>query len=241
MAKGYSYVGTHYDIQGREIGILDKKYGITKTPEIRERSLTGTKSPIQFMNIRLWEFENESIARNVEQLVHKALDYRNTFGEWFKDDDEDLIDVVESIHSNLTNLGVKITSIDIAPKLQVDSGFTTDERTVMTDTIKKAKTSLKLLINGEDATGKNGAETLKNAYVYVASKVGWERLDTDEIYVAKNLTEFQERYTTPFQYRVHGDYFIMTSMGNGDKHRMIQSMIKRYNLTDIQSIFEYDI
>jgi hypothetical protein len=239
--KGYSYVGTHYDVQGREIGIFDKKYGITKTPEIRERNLTATKSPIQFMNIRLWQFESELIARNVEQVVHKTLKYRNTFGEWFKDDDEDLISIVESIHTNLTNLGVKITPIDITPKLQVESGFTSEEKIVMDNTIKKAKTSLKLTINGEDRTAETGAKTLVNAYVYAASKVGWEKIDKDETIVTKNFSEFQERYKFKFNFQTHEDYFIYTGLGNGDKHRVIQSLIQRYSLSEMNSYYEYDI
>ena len=46
--EGYIYLGEHYDVLNREIGISDKKIGLSINPIGREQSLTKTKSPIFF-------------------------------------------------------------------------------------------------------------------------------------------------------------------------------------------------
>jgi hypothetical protein len=113
MCKGYNYIGNHYDILGRNIGINDKKYGYTKNPDEREKSLTSTKSPIQYMIIKLYEFESTEIAKTVEQIILQSLSNRQTHGEWFLDNDETLIDFVQSMHNKLRSLGTKIVEKDL--------------------------------------------------------------------------------------------------------------------------------
>tara|TARA_R110000824_G_scaffold280772_5_gene468968 strand:- start:549 stop:1151 length:603 start_codon:yes stop_codon:yes gene_type:complete len=85
--KGYIYLGEHYDVLNREIGISDKKIGLSIDPISREQSLTKTKSPIRYRIVAVYKVDN---MRKVEKMLHSILDSRRVFGEWFKDDDDTL-------------------------------------------------------------------------------------------------------------------------------------------------------
>ena len=85
--EGYIYLGEHYDILNREIGISDKKIGLSIDPISREQSLTKTKSPIRYRIVAVYKVDN---MRKVEKMLHSILDSRRVFGEWFKDDDDTL-------------------------------------------------------------------------------------------------------------------------------------------------------
>ena len=85
--EGYIYLGEHYDVLSREIGISDKKIGLSIDPISREQSLTKTKSPIRYRIVAVYKVDN---MRKVEKMLHSILDSRRVFGEWFKDDDDTL-------------------------------------------------------------------------------------------------------------------------------------------------------
>ena len=85
--EGYIYLGEHYDILNREIGISDKKIGLSINPIGREQSLTKTKSPIRYRIVSVYKVDN---MRKVEKMLHSILDSRRVYGEWFKDDDDTL-------------------------------------------------------------------------------------------------------------------------------------------------------
>jgi len=85
--EGYIYLGEHYDVLNREIGISDKKIGLSIDPISRENSLTKTKSPIRYRIVAVYKVDN---MRKVEKMLHSILDSRRVFGEWFKDDDDTL-------------------------------------------------------------------------------------------------------------------------------------------------------
>ena len=85
--EGYIYLGEHYDVLNREIGISDKKIGLSKDPISREQSLTKTKSPIRYRIVAVYKVDD---MRRVEKMLHSILDSRRVFGEWFKDDDDTL-------------------------------------------------------------------------------------------------------------------------------------------------------
>ena len=85
--EGYIYLGEHYDVLNREIGISDKKIGLSIKPIDREQSLTKTKSPIRYRIVAVYKVDN---MRKVEKMLHSILDSRRVFGEWFKDDDDTL-------------------------------------------------------------------------------------------------------------------------------------------------------
>jgi len=85
--KGYIYLGEHYDVLNREIGISDKKIGLSIDPISRENSLTKTKSPIRYRIVAVYKVDD---MRRVEKMLHSILDSRRVFGEWFRDDDDTL-------------------------------------------------------------------------------------------------------------------------------------------------------
>lgn len=86
--EGYVYLGEHYDVLGRDIGISDKKIGLSTTPLSREQQLNRTKSPIGYHIVTLFKVDNMS---KVEKMLHSILDSRRVYGEWFRDDDDTLI------------------------------------------------------------------------------------------------------------------------------------------------------
>jgi len=85
--EGYIYLGEHYDVLNREIGISDKKIGLSINPIGREQSLTKTKSPIRYRIVAVYKVND---MRKVEKMLHSILDSRRVFGEWFRDDDDTL-------------------------------------------------------------------------------------------------------------------------------------------------------
>ena len=85
--EGYIYLGEHYDVLNREIGISDKKIGLSINPIGREQSLTKTKSPIRYKIVAVYKVDD---MRRVEKMLHSILDSRRVFGEWFRDDDDTL-------------------------------------------------------------------------------------------------------------------------------------------------------
>ena len=85
--EGYIYLGEHYDILNREVGISDKKIGLSIDPIGREQSLTKTKSPIRYRIVSVYKVDN---MRRVEKMLHSILDSRRVYGEWFRDDDDTL-------------------------------------------------------------------------------------------------------------------------------------------------------
>ena len=87
MTEGYIYLGEHYDVLNREIGISDKKIGLSIDPISREQSLTKTKSPIRYRIVAAYKVDD---MRKIEKMLHSILDSRRVFGEWFRDDDDTL-------------------------------------------------------------------------------------------------------------------------------------------------------
>ena len=102
---GYIYLGEHYDILNREIGISDKKIGLSINPIGREHSLTNTKSPVRYRIVAVYKVDN---MRKVEKMLHSILDSRRVYGEWFRDDDDtlegDFINFMNAYGSEVYNI-----------------------------------------------------------------------------------------------------------------------------------------
>ena len=120
MNKQYVYVGQYIHTGGinlQEAGVTEKKIGkTTDTPERRARGISGNKMTIQYTQIAAWEVED---CTAVETALHRLLKPYRLEGEWFKDDDNDLIDRIDGFMRSL-NLGVKY-------KLQGDNVDKTEE------------------------------------------------------------------------------------------------------------------
>lgn len=76
-----------YDTLGRNIGISDKKIGLSINPIGREYQLNRTKSPLSYRIVAVYKVLD---MYKVEKMIHAILDSRRTEGEWFKDDEDTL-------------------------------------------------------------------------------------------------------------------------------------------------------
>jgi hypothetical protein len=85
--EGYIYLGEHFDVLERSVGISDKKIGLSKNPIGREYQLSRTKSPIKYRILSVYKVDNMN---RVEKMLHNILDSRRVEGEWFRDDEDTL-------------------------------------------------------------------------------------------------------------------------------------------------------
>ncbi|NDB56608.1 hypothetical protein EB169_12385, partial [archaeon] len=85
--EGYIYLGEHFDVLNRSVGISDKKIGLSVNPIGREQQLSRTKSPIKYRILAVYKVDNMN---RVEKMLHNILDSRRVEGEWFMDDEDTL-------------------------------------------------------------------------------------------------------------------------------------------------------
>ena len=230
MSKSYLYVGMYYDIfENREIGIKDKKIGITTNPNNRENSLNATKGPIGYMFIKLYECEGEDTANEIESIFHTLLEDRNTHGEWYKDEDEIILDSVSSVMNSLINLGKDIKEKD----LELNSNLTKIEK----EQIQRAKsTKLNLIYNGENLSGKTAVEIYIKGIKIISDIIGWDRIiEQGECDVFNSIEELCERFPNnrdridKVSQKVD-DYHIYTSLSNHRKRQRLNRLITKFDI-----------
>ena len=232
MSKSYLYVGMYYDIfDNREIGIKDKKIGITTNPNNRENSLNATKGPIGYMFIKLYECEGEITADNIESIFHTLLEDRNTHGEWYKDEDEVILDYVSSVINNLKNLGVTIKEIDLG----LDPNLTKIEK----EQIQRSKaTKLKVIYKGQDISERFAVDTFIKVHKVIGEIVGWENMIKDGKYdIFNTVEEFHNNY--PYFKRDNNGYhevngsILYSSFSNANKLKRINKLIEDFKIDDM--------
>ena len=232
MSKSFLYVGMYYDIfENREIGIKDKKIGITTNPNNRENSLNATKGPIGYMFIKLYECEGEITADNIESIFHTLLEDRNTIGEWYKDEDEIILDSVSSVINNLKNLGVTIKEIDLG----LDPNLSKVEK----EQIQRAKaTKLKVIYNGQDISERFAVDTFIKVHKVIGEIVGWENMIKDGKYdIFNSVEEFHNNY--PYFKRDNNGYhevngsILYSSFSNANKLKRINKLIEDFKIDDM--------
>jgi len=232
MSKSFLYVGMYYDIfENREIGIKDKKIGITTNPNNRENSLNATKGPIGYMFIKLYECEGEITADNIESIFHTLLEDRNTIGEWYKDEDEVILDSVSSVINNLKNLGVTIKEIDLG----LDPNLSKVEK----EQIQRAKsTKLKVIYKGQDISERFAVDTFIKVHKVIGEIVGWENMIKDGKYdIFNSVEEFHNNY--PYFKRDNNGYhevngsIIYSSFSNANKLKRINKLIEDFKIDDM--------
>jgi hypothetical protein len=220
----------YYDIfENREIGIKDKKIGITTNPNNRENSLNATKGPIGYMFIKLYECEGEDTANEIESIFHTLLDDRNTNGEWYKDEDEIIIESVSSVMGNLINMGKNIKEID----LELNSNLTKIEKVQ----IERAKSSkMKLTYNGENLSSRFAVETYLKGIKIISDIVGWDRIiEEGECDIFRTTEELYERFPIYKErdakvFEKVDDYYVWTNLNNDNKLRRLNKLITKFDI-----------
>ena len=86
----YVYIGEyfHHNDKERVSALTEKKIGLAKDLQNREKQLNSTKFTIGYQLIKAWETGSDT--RNVEQALHAILDHDNLRGEWYRDEDDSL-------------------------------------------------------------------------------------------------------------------------------------------------------
>ena len=86
----YIYLGRYYHKSGKELSDLtEKKIGLTKNLDNRERELNSTKFTVGYTFVRAWETGADTF--KVEKSLHAVLDDQRMNGEWFEDTSNTLV------------------------------------------------------------------------------------------------------------------------------------------------------
>ena len=243
MEKGYVYIGRLVDHKGNFVTNYHK-LGKSTDFKVRETSLNSTHMPLDVQFTRVFETEYMS---NLEKVLHACFDEyrvikeygwrRNITTEWFDvSDDELLANKIDTVVRNYPFT----YEVDLINKVQSDTGTTVNQKVTVINNLKEGKRKWKLIltINGEDVSEDLASETMVNAFSYVCSKVGFEVVDRDEVYLGNNKSQMVEQYKDWSGFsdgilKEFDGYFLMTGLSNKRKCDIINGMIKRYNLTEM--------
>jgi hypothetical protein len=203
------YVASYYDKKGREVSIKDKKIGTTTTPKEREKSLNYTKGPIGTTFIKLYEFDGKNTATTIEKSIfHNLLSDRNTDGEWFNDEDESVVEMVNTTIKGLSTL-FNINEIQL-------EGSSSEE----TQTIRSAASKLLVIFNGNPIIEKNA----KEIYLKTLQEIGLDKILTIE-------SDSIIRDSNPdYRFIKVGDYFVNTNFSNNIKYTILSRISETLNL-----------
>lgn len=243
MEKGYVYIGRLVDPQGNYITNYHK-LGKTIDFKVRELNLNSTHMPLDVQFVRVFETEHMS---NLEKILHACFDEyrvikeygwrRNITTEWFDVSDDELLSYkIDTIIKNFPST----SEVDLINKVQSDTGTTVNQKVTVINNLQEGKKKWKLTvkINGEDVSEDFASDTMVNAYSYVCHKVGFEIVDTDEAYLAKDRSELRDRFIDDTQFsegsiKEFDGYYLFTGLSNKRKCDYINNMIRRYGLTEM--------
>jgi hypothetical protein len=244
MEKGYVYIGRLIDHNGNYITNYHK-LGKSVDFKVRETNLNSTHMPLDVQFIRVFETQFMS---GLEKVLHACFDEyrvikeygwrRNITTEWFDVSDEDLL--LSKIDKVIKNFPYT-TEIDLIRQIEGDTGTTVNQKTVVINNLKesKRKFNLKLIINGEDVSEEIATDTFLNAFSYVCSKVGYDKVDTDEQYLSNNKQELIEKYPSGVgSIKEFDGYYLYTCLSNHRKLDVINGLISRYGLTEMRCTIE---
>lgn len=95
LDEGYVYIFKHIHRNPEVCKLLtDKKIGITYDIDKRSKQLTLGTVGIEV--VRLWKSSSDTV-QFFEKEIHSRLRDRNLIGEWFSDEDDSLVGIVENI------------------------------------------------------------------------------------------------------------------------------------------------
>ena len=92
MSKQFIYVGQYFHRHNKELNITEKKIGLTKNLEDREKGLNNTKMTIGYTYVAAWEVDD---MHATELALHRILSHDKLTGEWFEDPKNDLVKRVD--------------------------------------------------------------------------------------------------------------------------------------------------
>ena len=116
----YIYVGEFFHRNGKELNLLEKKIGRTSDLTQRQFNLSRTKSPIGFTIVKAWDVGSGDNAKQVECQLHAILKHNQSYGEWYEDDDNDLVERV----SEFMACGNKYKAVTLDPEDDEDANQT---------------------------------------------------------------------------------------------------------------------
>jgi hypothetical protein len=243
MEKGYVYIGRLVDHKGNFITNYHK-LGKSIDFKVRELNLNSTHMPLDVQFVRIFETQHMS---GLEKILHACFDEyrvikeygwrRNIITEWFDvDDDELLTSKIDKVIKNFPNT----TEVDIVSRVQSDTGTTINQKTSVINNLVEGRKKYKLtvMVDGEDISEDLASETMVNAYSYIANKIGFDNLDKEELYLSINRDELFTQYVEGTQtangcIKEFDGYHLFTGISNKRKCETINSMIKRYNITEM--------
>jgi molybdopterin converting factor small subunit len=181
------------------------------------------------MFIKLYECEGENTADNIESIFHTLLEHRNTHGEWFKDEDETILESVSSVMNNLKNIGVYVQEIDLG----LDPNLTKVEK----EQIEKSKNSkIKLIYNGVDLSSRFSVTTYIKGLSIMRDIVGWDKIiDEGDVDVFRSVEELYEKFPIYRErevkvYEKVDDYYVWTNLNNVNKLRRLNKLITKFDI-----------
>lgn len=135
----YTYIAQYYDVEDRKIAINDKKIGRTIDLSSRESALNNTKGPIRVFFRKAWNTGDDTL--RVEKALHAILDNTNSDGEWFKDDDESLVEMVSNFMTHLgyneESLSLEIADEETENNIDISNDNLTQQKIISTDSLRK--------------------------------------------------------------------------------------------------------
>lgn len=97
MKKNYLYIAQYIyrggDKNLQADGYTEKKIGFSQRPKGRLGELSNTKAPIGMEFVKFFEIPNPG----VEKSFHRIYKDRHIYGEWFKDDDNSIVQDISSL------------------------------------------------------------------------------------------------------------------------------------------------
>lgn len=242
--KGYVYVGRLIDHTGNILSNY-QKIGKTINLKSRETSLNSTHLPMDVLFVRAFETSHmDSLERILhttfnENRVQKEYEWRrNITTEWF--------DVDSEIFHNKINDIVKYfpdtEEVNMLEHMNNDQTVSDIYKQHMNETIQRSRNAskLELFIKGQNVTEGTGKMTLCRAIEYICDIVGWDVVDESEFYLTKDISEFQDNYeafSSNMYQEIRDGYYMWTAISNKAKLALIQKLIKKYQVKNIECNF----
>jgi len=244
MEKGFVYVARLIDYNGSFVGNF-YKVGKSLQYKVRETQLNSTHLPMDVLLVRVFETDYMS---QLEKILHSALldyriekkynDRRNITTEWFDlEDEEDFNYRIDEIVKNFPTT----QEINLISRIQSDSGTTISDKKEFIEAIRKERTKLRFIMDGEDLTQDTSADTYSLALAKICKIVGEESFLKQTVLVRKDKEEIKQRFPKSFKessVRFIDGLYIWPGFSNTDKYKIIKEHLDNNNIKNIEIFLE---